>query len=117
MSVTEQRQELKMTMLEYLPNFIKGVDQIVLWIHEGNELEAIEALKDAVEGLSWLIEAKSLVDVSHSEEEMNALNTHLRGITEALVDGDTIMIADLLEYELKPVMIKWHQEISERDYA
>lgn len=67
-----------------------------------------EMLSQCIEGLQWVMEAITLTSELHNEEiDVNDLNGKLNEIVEGFSNEDYVLIGDLLEYELSPILEQW----------
>lgn len=110
---TEKR-ELLTTAYEYLERFEKGCTTIIELFRQGDDTEALNMLTDALEGISWLLDAfKLTADIIDTNTDIKEITTTLKEIEEALLDIDYIMIADLIEYEIITKAKNWKQQLKD----
>lgn len=98
---------------DYLPRIIKGSKEISYNLTGGNEASAISAMPEYVEGIQWIYEALAGIQNSGFLREINllALQTHFKEVVESLEIGDHVLLADILEYEITPIMETWLTEV------
>ena len=111
--------ELEVESLEeaenYLPRAISGIEEIVAKFRQGNELKGYTMLSDLLEGLEWL---SLLIEKLEDSSEINLNNINefnikkfikewqevLQKLFTAMENQDLVLIGDLLEYELLPML-------------
>lgn len=113
MTLENQREEVFVSLQEYIVKYIDGLKEIIDWFHQGDEQKALEAMVDAVEGLKWISEALTLTKELHGiSMEADKINPLLVDINTGLERSDTILIADILEYEIVPLINEWNDQIN-----
>lgn len=94
---------------EYLPILIEGCKEISRDLQTGNEAGGLDRLPLVLEGLQWVVDA---VDgIKNNGETLGvdekALMTHFKEMEGALEIGDYVLLADLFEYEIVPILEHW----------
>ena len=113
MNIETQEKELFGSLQVYIKKFIPGTQEIVMWFHQGEEQKALEGMLDVVEGLSWICEAISLSREFHyTPIDIERINPFLVQLNEGLVESDTVLMADILEYEIIPIIEEWNKVIN-----
>lgn len=100
---------------EYIPKLINGINVIANELRTGMENEAASMLNDAIDGLEWINDAVNLtIDfwVNKAVIEADALKDPLAMMAEAMQNRDHILLADVLDYEIKPVLEDWLKTIN-----
>lgn len=100
---------------QYLPKLAEGILQVSELFQEGNEGEAVKLFIDALEGFSWLNAVLANIEVIMHRETIYHQLFDLRGeyenqlsqLLDAWEKNDFVMIADLLEYELNPIITRF----------
>lgn len=97
------------SMENYLPKLIKALEEMAEHFQNGAQNEAIHQLPTAFEGIEWIVSAINglrnngyFIDL-----EVLTLNKFLIEVEDALKNQDYILLADLLEYEIKPILEEW----------
>lgn len=102
---------------EYIPKLIVGINVIANELRTGMENEtAASMLNDAIDGLEWINDAVNLtIDfwVNKDVIEADALKDPLAMMAEAMQNRDHILLADVLDYEIKPVLENWLKTIND----
>ena len=98
--------EAIITAENYMGNIRNGIDLIVNSYRGGNYYKAKENMKDLVEGLVWLNEVLTYTKSYHSINPLDLSNI-FNEMVIAFENTDTVMLADLLEYEVLPIIEAW----------
>ncbi|WP_282198693.1 hypothetical protein [Collibacillus ludicampi] len=110
--------ETYQSAIEYLPKLIDAIFQIAEYFRSGSDGEAIKLFLQAENGLHWnaqLIQNSSVLLSSQPK----ALEFHqrnqalLKEVLEAWENEDFVTVADLMEYELAPLLSEWLNFIKE----
>lgn len=103
----------------YLNHFIEGLDICSKNLQVNKNDEGIKLLGKIIDGLDWLLNAlrltktvqKNIISTIEIEEQ-------IRVLLDALENGDIILVSDLLQYEIKPILEKWKimlEDVSDAD--
>lgn len=94
---------------EYLPKLIEGCKEVSRDLQTGNEAAALDKLPLVLEGLEWVTEA--IGGIKNNGRSINvdekALIPFLLDMEGALEIGDYVLVADLFEYEIAPILEQW----------
>lgn len=116
MNLDNQKRELLISLQEYLIRFMGGLNEIVLLFQQGEEQKSLEQMLDVIEGLAWISEAISLTQELYSTKlDIGKINEFLIQLNEALENNDTVQIADIIEYEIIPIVAEWNEVINFRN--
>ncbi|AVX21685.1 MULTISPECIES: hypothetical protein [Carboxydocella] len=101
--------ETMASLAEYLPKLIAGCQKIAEQFHTADEASAMQLLPAAIEGLEWVITAVSELQKFGllTEIDPSKLTMHFSELESALANRDYILLGDLLEYEIVPVLEEW----------
>lgn len=101
---------------EYIPNVIAAIGNMAYNLQGGREDKAIPVCTNLFEGLKWLTDTFLLTkpfQVLRGREittgEVYDINIQ---IEESLENRDYVLLGDLLQYELLPIVEKWNEEIA-----
>ena len=97
--------EMKNTYYEYVNNVSEGCQTISNNLRTGNLADAFQSIANFAEGLEWLLKAEDIL-----AKEGFQINSRISEATEfmieinsAIEEQDVTLIADLFEYEIKPI--------------
>ncbi|HEB72855.1 MAG TPA: hypothetical protein ENI77_09570 [Nitrospirae bacterium] len=116
--------DLLKRMSEYLEGFSAGVGEVADQFRVGSPEDANRILVQAIEGIGAFIELLSSVrlvtgselsDLSYENKSLGEREEMLLDITKKMQtsqkEKDWVTVADLLEYELGPLMTEWKEMI------
>ena len=125
--ISEPMSELKITA-EYLAGSIKNLADVAVLLQTGNDREALAHLVTFVDLLQKTIRivryigSQSVVNLAKIEIEGetligfgSALNGLLIELTDAMEQADTVLIGDLLEYEIAPKLEAFIEALRENE--
>ena len=100
---------------EYIDRVHSTVGNMVYNLQGGREDKAISVCADLFEGIKWLLECFRLTLPLQETKETIVSASDINPVTvqleEALGNKDYVLLGDLLEYELLPVMEGWKKQI------
>jgi len=113
----EQKQLMRDTLeqaVEYLPKLIGGIEVVADRFQTGKEKQAIALFSDVLDGLEWINDAVNLTmpfwDGSIGIDPQ-VLQEPLKAMAEAWENRDYTLISDILDYEIKPALLQWLNDI------
>lgn len=102
-------------MKNYIPKVLDAITGMVRNFQTDNEQDGIKVFDPFTEGIQWILEALSLTKDLQQELVMDIditeINNTLKEMLEGWENGDYILISDLLEYEIYPLLKKWYEEL------
>ncbi|MDR6553602.1 hypothetical protein [Paenibacillus qinlingensis] len=104
------------TITEYLPKLIQANQHLIEDFREDREFDALQLLNGFIEGVEWVLTASQMIN-NHENvftPVSSTFNQHLNAINEGLAQGDFLVVADILEYEIDPILAEIFNE-SKRD--
>lgn len=99
----------------YLPKMINGIDSFILYFENGKEKEqeSNTLLSNIFEGLEWITQAVYLINkIKPGPMQEQELVEKLSMLIDAYENEDYLLLCDILDYEIKPVLKKWANQIS-----
>jgi len=104
----EEQIEVLRTAYEYLNKLTQGTLQAAEYFHSGQEYKGFQSVSLIADGTLWLVGAIELTrQVQKEEVRTEGIMTITNEINEAMQKNDTVLIADLLEFEIFPVLQQW----------
>ncbi|MDK2934111.1 MAG: hypothetical protein PWP27_1921 [Clostridiales bacterium] len=99
----------------YLPKVMHAVQSMVSYFQGGSEQQAIEVFGPFTEAMQWLLDAITLTKSMQEEYDIHVSTQELEDVLPQLLEGwensDYILISDILEYEILPILEQWQGEI------
>ncbi len=107
-SLREQQLDALKNADLYIDNLVEGMMQCVKCLSDSNLKEGYELIVTITEGLQWVYEVVELTKpiLTEAIEEIE-LNERLNELVEALENEDLMLISDLYEYEIIPLLKGW----------
>lgn len=98
--------DLKVSYYEYIMKIPNGLKLIVEFLENNNLEDAFTGLANFAEGLEYLIKVEqALFNEGYTiNSRLNEANEIFEVINESLVNSDQILLKDLIEYELIPLL-------------
>lgn len=111
--LTQQQhaEEVLESVSQYVPRALPYMEELATTFYQGGSAAAWSSFNQLLEGIDWIIQSVDALSAQEMFEDISAsltkLSTDLRGsiipLSEALQLKDTTMIADIIQYEVKPV--------------
>lgn len=114
MSEIELKKEVIDSAVEYINRVVVGIEGIIEDFQSGREDKATNSMVQLVEGIQWLLQAiEGTKDVQGENSIDNSGINHIFSqLVEALGNTDYVLLGDLLEYEITPVMKEWKEKLT-----
>ncbi|WP_459478713.1 hypothetical protein [Clostridium saccharoperbutylacetonicum] len=101
----ENKIEVLIEAYNYIDNLKNGIENLSSAINGGNEEKGVGLIPLISDGLEWLTKVIDLTkDVQTEEVSSGDLNEKLKEIIEALDNEDYILVGDLFNYEIIPIL-------------
>jgi len=106
----EDNLEVLQSAFEYIERLYPAVISCSEKLYTGNLAEAYQEIDSISHGLDWLVNSVGLTQDAH-EMDATVLKNTLSEFVEAFENEDTILMADLLKYEIGEQLEKWYQTL------
>lgn len=104
----KQQFEALQTANEYIVKLEAGIIEATRLFKSGEEGQAVNMIHDIIDGIEWLSNVMRLtVGVHEKKIEFDEINNQLVEIVEAFNNEDYILVGDLFEYEILPIIGQW----------
>ncbi|WP_206811760.1 hypothetical protein [Paradesulfitobacterium ferrireducens] len=108
----EQKIDVLHTASEYIDRLIEGINQAVNHFQTGQELKGLNLIEPIVEGFQWLTQALDLTQDIHARKiDLVPLNNHFKEIVASFEKEDYVLISDIFQYEVIPVLEEWRETL------
>ena len=100
----------------YVSRFLDGLDSIVESFLKGREDLAFRDYPHFIEGIGWLMEVLRLTEPYCTARGLKfgslyQVNQILAEMVEALENRDYVVVGDLMNYEIKPIVEGWNEKL------
>ena len=114
MNNKDKKINLLKTMVESIENINLYMEAIVNKLYEGDEKIACEGLAFISEELQWIFKGLDITsDIFDSNDIATNILEQLTEIVSAMENEDYILVADMLNYEVKPLLEELIKSIKE----
>lgn len=102
---------------EYIGKLLAAHEQLATYFQANQEARGLDLFKQYVEGIDWLQQA--IRGIQNVEKDripgirVDELNPQLLAMEEALRNRDFILLGDLLDFEVSPILEDWLSKIEE----
>lgn len=90
--------------------------QVSQSLREGGSRDGMDLLQQFLEGIGWVTEALHMTSVMQEEKgiqiDMSEMSSTLAPVVESLENKDYGLIADLMVYEVQPLLNRWCDELA-----
>lgn len=107
-----EKMEALITANEYINNLKDGVNMLVEYIQSGRENKAVSLIPPISEGIGWVMEVIDLTrDIQKEDIDISMIDEKLNEIVEAIENEDYVLIGDLFNYEILPILEEIHSKV------
>ena len=104
--------EILKTMEEYIVNLKQGLQEVSNLFQSGENYQGAQSIFNVIDGIQWLTDALTLtLDILKEKIDISELNGKLSEIVEAFENEDYVLVGDLFQYEVLPILEEWEQNI------
>lgn len=97
---------------EYLRNISKALPAIIAGYRENEIVDVSEQMILLADGLRWLYDVAKLTKDYHSLDEDEMLGCYAE-LVDAMEMKDYLLLSDLMEYELLPLIDNWEANLTD----
>lgn len=110
--MNNEKIEALQTADKYLNKLKKGINDISNFIQEGNEQDGLQLIGPVADGIQWVEDVINLTkDVQKEEIDMKDMDEQIEALVEAMENEDYILVGDLFNYEVLPILDRIHGQI------
>lgn len=108
-----EKLEVLQTAYDYIARLEPGIETCVENFQIGNLAKAHEDLVLIIDGIDWLMQALTLTQDIHKDQIiLDTVREALPELLEGIQNNDTILIADILQYEILEGVQSWKEGIA-----
>ncbi|KEH94444.1 hypothetical protein [Clostridium massiliodielmoense] len=110
--MSNEKMEVIITANEYLNNLEEGIHKVVEAFQQEDEKKGCSLIPLVAEGINWIIDVVNLTkDIQKENIDISQIDEKLEEIVEAIESEDYILVGDLFEYEVLPIIKDIHENI------
>lgn len=109
-----QIEELVESTAGYAGNLYNGLEQVVGNLRADRIREGLTSFSQAAEGLDWMLNSVALLNEAGGKYggfETEGMTNFLAEVLEAVENSDYVLLADLIEYEIMPIVDEWGKKL------
>ncbi len=92
-------------LTSYLPKLTDGISLCCDSLRNGDINKGTTLLSGILDGIGWVLDAAVLTEpLNNIHIDIQGMNDTLSGLLNAIQTGDYILTADMLEYEIAPIL-------------
>lgn len=112
MSRIKEMKEVLLGIYNYLNKLENGIEDIIEKYQAGDEGQGNRMMIQVIDSMAWIIEGiSSTREIQEEKIDVDKINEHLKEIITAFENRDYILLGDLLEYEINPIIDDWKNQI------
>lgn len=97
---------------DYIEKLKTGIEDLVNKINSGEENNGVQLIPNIADGLQWLVNIIELTkDLHKGSISIENIKEQLGEIIEALENEDYVLLGDLFNYELLPILVNIQVDI------
>lgn len=110
--MNNEKMEALITANEYLNNLEGGIHQVVEAFQQEDENKGCSLIPLVADGINWIVDVINLSrDIQKEDIDVSQINEKLEEVVEAIENEDYILVGDLFEYEVLPIIEEVHKKI------
>lgn len=104
--------EALITANEYLNNLEGGIHQVVEAFQQEDENKGCSLIPLIADGIKWIVDVINLTrDIQKENIDISQIDEKLEEVVDAIENEDYILVGDLFEYEVLPIIEQIHKKI------
>ncbi|HDK7174847.1 hypothetical protein KQI45_07620 [Clostridium sporogenes] len=101
--------EVLNTAKEYMINLNNAIMKSADYLQNGDYFNGTNLIISITDGLEWIVQLITLrKDIYKDNMEVNKLIDNIKEVVEAFENQDYILIGDLLQYEISPIIEEYY---------
>ncbi|AUM96507.1 TPA: hypothetical protein LA742_002313 [Clostridium botulinum] len=103
--MSKEKSEVLNTAKEYMTNLNNAIIKSAKYLQNGDYFNGTNLIINITDGLEWIVQLITLrKDIYEEDMEVNKLMDNIKEVVEAFENEDYILIGDLLQYEISPIV-------------
>lgn len=109
--MNKEKLEVLNTAKEYMINLNKAIIKSSEYLQNGDYFNGTNLIISITDGLEWIVQLITLrKDIYEEDMKVNKLIDNIKEIVEAFENEDYILIGDLLQYEVSPIIEEYYNK-------
>jgi len=100
--------EIKELAIELIVNINKRIDDIVISCADEGSVDQ-DRLRNLLEDMRALVEGIAVLSELYKGIDLLEFREKLEMLTDAMSNSDTALISDILDYEVKDLLVYWQE--------
>ncbi|EDS76706.1 conserved hypothetical protein [Clostridium botulinum C str. Eklund] len=110
--MSNEKIEILLTANQYLTNLEGGIHQVVEAFQQEDENKGCSLIPLVADGIKWVVDVVNLTkDIQKEVIDISQIDEKLEEVVEAIENEDYILVGDLFEYEVLPIIEEVHKKI------
>lgn len=109
--MNKEKLEVLNTAKEYMINLNNAIIKSAEYLQNGDYFNGTNLIISITDGLEWIVQIITLrKDIYKKDMEVNNLVDNIKEVVEAFENEDYILIGDLLQYEISPIIEEYYDK-------
>ena len=109
--MNNEKLEVLNTAKDYMINLNNAIIKSSKYLQIGDYFNGTNLIVNITDGLEWIIQLITLrKDIYKEDMEINKLIENIKEVVEAFENEDYVLIGDLLQYEISPIIEEYYNK-------
>ncbi|HDK7155691.1 TPA: hypothetical protein PTV43_000802 [Clostridium botulinum] len=111
--MNKEKLEVLNTAKDYMINLNSAIIKSAEYLQNGDYFNGTDLIISITDGLEWIVQLITLrKDIYEKDMEVNKLIDNAKEVVEAFENEDYVLIGDLLQYEISPIIEEYYDKTS-----
>ncbi|MDF2882750.1 MAG: hypothetical protein K0R54_3307 [Clostridiaceae bacterium] len=111
--MNKDNMELLLNLKDYGEKLNSGIIKTSEYFQSYDEANGSKLMISIIDGLQWFLDAAVSCSILYNKVDLININSKFKELVEAFENQDYVLIGDLLQYELLPIIQKIRNNIDE----
>lgn len=109
--MNKEKLDVLNTAKEYMNNLNSAMIKSSEYLQNGDYFNGTNLIVSITDGLEWIVQLITLrKDIYEEDMEVNKFIDNIKEVVEAFENEDYILIGDLLQYEISPIIEEYNNK-------
>ncbi|ENJ9652659.1 hypothetical protein ACXAUS_000452 [Clostridium sporogenes] len=109
--MNKEKLDVLNTAKEYMNNLNSAIIKSSEYLQNGDYFNGTNLIVSITDGLEWIVQLITLrKDIYEEDMEVNKFIDNIKEVVEAFENEDYILIGDLLQYEISPIIEEYNNK-------